>query len=110
MTTHNGETVTKISEEDRYEDSQGLSNAIKEVHDRAVAENRHVNRIHTICDAAEELAAQYPCAQGGIVFGLVSQWVRHWEVDSLDEENLPGIIDDEISYAKQSAVIEENAQ
>ncbi len=101
--------MTKITQEDRNEDSQGLSDAIKEVHDRAVSENRHVNRIHTICDAAEELAAQYPCARGGIVLGLVGQWVRPWEVDSLDEENLPGIIDDEISYAKQTA-ISENAQ
>lgn len=101
--------MTKISNEDRNEDSQGLSDAIKEAHDRAVSENRHVNRIKTICDAAEELAAQYPCAQGDIVFGLVGQWVRPWEVDSLDEENLPGIIDDEISYAKQAAIAE-NAQ
>lgn len=98
-----------ISDEDRYEDSQGLSDAIKEVHDRAVEANPKVNRITTICDAAEELAAQYPCARGDIVFGLVSQWVRPWEVDSLDEENLPGIIDDEISYAKQTAIAE-NAQ
>jgi len=101
--------VTKITDDDRYEDSQGLSDAIKEAHDRAVAENRHVNRVATICDAAEELTAQYPCARGSIVFGLVINWVRPWDVDSLDEENLPGIIDDEISYAKQTAIAE-NAQ
>jgi methionine aminopeptidase len=101
--------VSKITQEDRNEDSQALSDAIKEVLDRAIKENRHVSRVGTICDAAEALAAQYPCARGGIVFGLICQWIHPWEVDSLEEEDLPGIIDDEISYAKQTAIAE-NAQ
>ena len=51
----------------------------------------------------------YPIPTEALVFGLVSNWVRPWEVDSLDEEYLPGIIDDAISYAVDDCV-SENAQ
>lgn len=100
--------MTKISNEEREEEASDFADAIKQTIDNK-GKLSIDEKTELICTVAEELAAEYPIARGERVFVYLCNYLLPLEIAALDEYYLPGIIDDAISYAKQT-VIAENAQ
>lgn len=100
--------MTRITNTEREEEASEFADTIKNALD-AKGRLSLDEKVELICTVAEELAAEYPIVRGERVLVHLCNYLTPLEIAALDEHYLPGIIDDAISYAKQSVTME-NAQ